>query len=83
VTSRAVGAEADTVVGAAKVRLILGVPVHVTNLVHAVRELALVAVLAGAVLLEGAAHLGLVPRGLLAVVTDSARLLLLLWGVWS
>lgn len=49
--------------GAAQLRLVLGVPLQVAQLAHAVRELALVAVLAHAGLLEGAAQLGLVARG--------------------
>lgn len=60
--ARAVGAEADGVEGAAQLRLILGVPSEAAELVEAVRELALLAVLARAALLEGATQLGLVAR---------------------
>jgi len=65
VAARTVGAEADRVVGAAQVRLVLGVAVDVAQLGVSVRELALLAVLAAAVLLVGPAQLGLVAgRGL-------------------
>jgi len=66
VASWSVGAEAHAVVGAAEVRFILGVAVDVANLVDAVSKLALVAVLASAMLLEGSAHFCLVATGLLA-----------------
>ena len=65
VAARPVRAEADAVVGATEVGLVLGVAGHGAQLLAAVRELALVPVLAGAVLLEGAAHLGLVAVGVL------------------
>jgi len=65
VAARTIGAEADRVVGAAQVRLVLGVAVDVAQLGVSVRELALLAVLAAAVLLVGPAQLGLVAgRGL-------------------
>lgn len=63
VAARPVGAEADGVEGAAELGLVLGVAGEAAQLVDAVGELALVAVLAGAVLLEGAAQLRLVAAG--------------------
>ncbi|MDG2671246.1 hypothetical protein P7M43_32340, partial [Vibrio parahaemolyticus] len=56
-------AKADGVEGAAQLRLVLGVPSEAAQLMEAVRELALLAVLARAALLEGPAQLGLVARG--------------------
>jgi len=64
VTSGPVGTEAHAVIGAAKVRLVLGVTVDVADFLITVRELAFLPVLASAVLLEGAAHLRLVAGGL-------------------
>lgn len=63
VAAGAVGAQADSVVSAAQLGLVLGVADQRAQLVGAVRELALVAVLARARLLEGPAQLGLVARG--------------------
>lgn len=63
VAARPVGAEADGVESAAELGLVLGVAGEAPQLVDAVGELALVAVLAGAVLLEGAAQLRLVAAG--------------------
>ena len=68
-----VGAEADGVEGAAQLRLVLGVAGQASELVDAVGELALVAVLTGSVLLEGAAQLRLVAAG---VDLAASRLLL-------
>jgi len=65
VAARPVGAEPNTVVGAAKICFILGVTVDVANLLGPVGELTLLAVLASAVLLEWTTHLCLVARGLL------------------
>ena len=62
VAARAVGAQPDRVVGAAQLRLVLGVAHQCAQLVAAVRELALVAVLARAGLLEGPTQLRLVAR---------------------
>lgn len=65
VAARAVRAEADRVVGAAQVGLVLRVPIDVAQFVVTVGELTLLAVLAAAVLLVGSAQLGLVAgRGL-------------------
>jgi len=64
VASGPVGTEAHAVIGAAKVRLVLGVTVDVADFLITVRELAFLPVLASAVLLEGAAHLRLVAGGL-------------------
>jgi len=63
VTACAVGAEADGVEGATRLRLVLWMPVEATHLVHAVRKLALGTVLARATLLVRAAQLSLVARG--------------------
>lgn len=63
VAAGAVGAQADSVVSAAQLGLVLGVADQRAQLVGAVRELTLVAVLARARLLEGPAQLGLVARG--------------------
>lgn len=60
VAARAVGAEADGVEGAAWLRLVLGVARQTAQLVVAVRKLALLAVLTGAVFLEGSAEFSLV-----------------------
>ena len=62
VAAGSVGAEANTVVGAAHVGLVLGVAVHCSQLLLAVGKLAFFAVLAHTVFLEGAAHLRLVPE---------------------
>lgn len=63
VAAGAVRAEPYGVEGAARLRLVLGVPAEASQLIQAVGELALGAVLAGAALLEGAAELRLVPAG--------------------
>jgi len=63
VAAGAVGAEADGVEGATRLRLVLGMPVEASQLVHAVRELAFGAVLAGAALLVRPAQLRLVASG--------------------
>lgn len=68
-----VGAEANGVESAAKLRLVLGVAGQASQLMDAMGKLALVSVLAGPVLLKGAAKLRLVAAG----VDLSARLLLL------
>jgi len=60
VAARAVRAEAGAVEGAARLRLVLGVPAHAALLALAVGELALVSVLTAAALLEGPAQLRLV-----------------------
>ena len=60
VAPRPVRAESVRVEGPAELGFVLGVPRHGPKLVAAVRELALVAVLAVAVLLVRAAQLGLV-----------------------
>lgn len=60
-----VGAEPDTVVGAAQVRLVFGVTGDVAQILGAVCELAFVSVLASAVLLIRAAHLSFVAVGIL------------------
>ena len=60
VAARAVGAEADGVVGPAPLRLVLGVARQVAQLMAPMSELALVAVLAVAALLERSAQLRLV-----------------------
>ena len=52
VAARPVGAEADAVVGAAHVRLVLGVPVHGPQVLAAVGKLALFAVFADSSVLE-------------------------------
>ena len=62
VAARPVGAEADGVEGAAQLGLVLGVPRQAAQLVEAVRKLALLAILAGATLLEGPAQLSFVAR---------------------
>jgi membrane-bound lytic murein transglycosylase len=61
VAARTVRAKPDAVVGSAKVGLVLGVAIDITNLMIAMGELALIAILADAMLLEGPAHLCLVP----------------------
>ena len=66
--SRSVGTETHAVVSPAQVCLVLGMAVDVADLVDAMGELALVAVLACAVLLERSAHLGLVSRRLLSAL---------------
>ncbi|KAJ8401152.1 hypothetical protein AAFF_G00387340, partial [Aldrovandia affinis] len=64
VAAWAVGAEPDGVEGAAQLGLVLGVAAQAAQLVDAVGELTLVAVLAGAVLLEGPAQFRLVAAGI-------------------
>jgi len=71
-TTGAVGAESHTVVGAAQVRLILGMPVDVPQFVLSVSELAFLSVLAATVLLVRPAKLRL--------VTGAWLLLLRGWG---
>ena len=75
--SRSVGTETHAVVSPAQVCLVLGMAVDVADLVDAMGELALVAVLACAVLLEWSAHLGLVPRRLLSAIVAAGGA----WGV--
>ena len=60
VAARPVGAEADSVVGTAPLRLVLGMTGQVSQLVRSVSELTLVPVLAMAALLERSAQLRLV-----------------------
>lgn len=60
VAAGAVRAEANGVEGAARLRLVLGVPVEASQLIHAVGELALGAVLAGTAFLVGATEFRLV-----------------------
>ena len=60
VAAGSVGAESDGVVGATQVGLVLRVSVHRPQLGVSVRELALVSVLAGSVLLVRSAQLRLV-----------------------
>jgi len=60
VTARSVGTEAHAVEGAAVLRLVLGMPLQVAQLVVSMGELALLAVLALAGLLERTAQLRLV-----------------------
>lgn len=60
VTARSVGTEAHAVEGAAVFRLVLGMTVHVSQLMASMGELALLAVLAFSGLLERTAQLGLV-----------------------
>ena len=79
VASRSIGTETHAVVSPAQVCLVLGMAVDVADLVHAVGELALVAVLACAVLLERSAHLGLVPRRLLSAIVAAGGV----WGGWG
>lgn len=67
-TAGSVGAETDAVVGAAHVRLVLGVAVHVAQFLDAVGELALLPVLADSVLLVGTAQLCLVSGDILLLV---------------
>ena len=62
VAAGSVGAETNTVVGAAHVGLVLGMAVNCSQLLLAVGKLALFAVLANTVFLERAAHLRLVPK---------------------
>jgi len=68
VAAGTVRAKADTVIGATHVCLELGVAVNCAQLLLAVRKLAFLAVLADTVLLEGAAHLRLVPVAGLTLV---------------
>lgn len=63
VTAGAVRAETDGVEGATGLRFVLGVAGQAPQLVVAVSKLTLLPVLAGPVLLEGPAKLGLVARG--------------------
>ena len=60
-----IGTESNTVVGAAEVCLVFGVSGDGSQLEISMRELALVSVLASAVLLEWAAHLGFVSVSIL------------------
>lgn len=77
VAPRAVGAEPDGVECAAKLCLVLGMAAEAAQLVNAMGKLALVAVLAGAVLLERPAQLCLVAaRVHLTVGASRARTLL-------
>lgn len=69
VAARAVGAEADGVVGSAPLRLVLGVAGEVSQFMHAVRKLALVAIFAMSTLLERPAQLRLVARRVDATTT--------------
>jgi len=64
VAAGAIGTEANTVVCFAEVCLVLGMPVHIANLMVAMRKLALLAILTRPILLEGSAHLCLVAAGL-------------------
>lgn len=66
VAARSVRAEADRVESAAQLGLVLGMTGEITQLVAAVRELTLIAVLARAALLERPTELGLVARRRLA-----------------
>lgn len=65
VASGTIGTEANTVVGATKVRLILGMTGHCSELLVAVSKLTFVSVFASAVLLKGSTHLGFVTVGVL------------------
>ena len=65
VASWTIGTESNTVVGAAEVCLVFGVSGDGSQLEISMRELALVSVLASAVLLEWAAHLGFVSVSIL------------------
>jgi len=65
VTSRTVGAEADTVVGATQVCLVFRMPGNCSQFLIAVGKLTFVSVLACAVLLIRAAHLSFVAVGIL------------------
>lgn len=60
---RPIGAEARAVERATKLSFVLRMSRHAPEFFHPVSELALVAVLAGTVLLERPAQLGLVPTG--------------------
>lgn len=60
---RPIGAEARAVERATKLSFVLRMSRHTPEFFHPVSELALVAVLAGTVLLERPAQLGLVPTG--------------------
>lgn len=62
VAAHSVRAEADGVEGAARLGLVLWMPVEVAQLLWPVRKLALAAVLAHAALGEGATQLSLVAR---------------------
>jgi len=79
VASRSIGTETHAVVSPAQVCLVLGMAVDVADLVHAVGELALVAILACAVLLERSAHLSLVSRRLLSAIVAAGGV----WGGWG
>ena len=63
VAAQTVWAEATGVIGATELRLVLGVPGQAAQVLLAMRKLALVAVLAKPVLLEGPAQLRLVSHG--------------------
>jgi len=65
VTARSIWTEPNTVVSAAKICLVFWVAVDVANLLAAMGKLTLLTVLASAVFLEGATHLGLVTGSLL------------------
>jgi hypothetical protein len=69
VASRTVWTEADTVVGATQVGLVLGMSRHNPQLLIAVSELTFVSVFASAVLLEWTTHFSFVTVGIL----DRAR----------
>jgi len=68
VAAGTVRAEADAVVGAAHVGLVLGMPVDRPQLLGAVSKLAFLSVLTDTVFLVGAAHLCLVARAVLGAV---------------
>lgn len=78
VAARPVGAETDGVEGSAQLCLVLGVAGQAAQLMEAMRELALLAVLARAALLEGPAQLSFVAS---RVDLGSATPLLLLLQV--
>lgn len=63
VAPRPIGAQARTVERATKLSFVLRMSRHAPEFFHPVSELALVAILAGTVLLERPAQLGLVPTG--------------------
>ena len=73
VAARSVRTEASGVKGATEFRLVLGVSRQIAQLVHAVRELTLVAVLAAAALLKRPAQLRLVAAGVGLVRTRLVR----------
>lgn len=63
VAAGAIGTEANTVVGFAEVCLVLGMSVHIADLMVSVGKLALLAILTCPILLEGSAHLCFVSAG--------------------